>query len=245
MPKRVDLCKSQTETQALRTLSGRSERWAVGDGQRGPGRGPPGWALGCRVVRLVFCPLHQAWPVWLCARLPVVPASCSLDGGPGGRGEGVLVAHQCEDTTLNGDPLSSPHGLQLCLPLFAGGGRGFWKGDEPLEVPKWGRSSSSAPIPHLNSSPHSRLPASPDQPLAPALRPHVTPSTTTSTLIPLAAEAAWCIAGAGAGGAEVGAGQETRALGADVAPRWPMPLPLRWPWANLWVSVVSSVKWVQ
>ena len=63
MSKRVDLCESQTEAQALRILSGRSERWAAGDAQRGPGRGPPGWALGCRVVWLVFCPLHQAWPV--------------------------------------------------------------------------------------------------------------------------------------------------------------------------------------
>lgn len=47
-----------------------------------------------------------------------------------------MAAPRLRHQALNGDPLSSfPCGSQLSLPLFAGGGRGFGKGNEPLEIP--------------------------------------------------------------------------------------------------------------
>lgn len=66
-----------------------------------------------------ICPLHQGWPMWLWAKLPVAPASCSLGGGAGSRGEGVLVAvSRLRHQALNWDLLSSsPGGFQLSLPL--------------------------------------------------------------------------------------------------------------------------------
>lgn len=119
--------------------------------------------------------------------------------GAGSRGEGMLVAApRLRHQALNGDPLSSfPCGSQLSLSLFAGGSRGFWKGNEPWKYPDE-VSLSSTSIPCLNSNSHPRLPASPDQPLAPTLHPHSNLTTTTSTLSPWAAE--WPLHGGRTGG---------------------------------------------
>lgn len=77
------------------------------------------------------CPLHWGWPMWLWARLPVAPASCSLGEGGGWEPRGgVLVAvSRLRHQALNWDLLSSsPGGFQLSLPLY-GRGQGLLEGE--------------------------------------------------------------------------------------------------------------------
>lgn len=144
----------------------RDGQLGIGEGSR---QGSPRvrLSLQCGHADLLSPPPNLAYTLY--ARLPVAPASCSLVWGAGGRREGVLVAHQHK---THGSGWGSPF-FPLWAPAVPAtlGRRRAGDSGKGMSFQKYlkGVSLSSASIPCLNSSPYSRLPASPDQPLAPAL----------------------------------------------------------------------------